>query len=194
MSDEQEKDIPILVIVNDLELNKRTGTYKIKFYEKHLAIEDDDRNEVQAIQYKRIKRITSAAQQIRITTREAPDLILTCTSHELRKLRELFYSNAPFVSEKINGVAFVEFGDACFFIKISSTCFKEFKKACIKRVAKYFYPAINQQEITMNLFEKFAFKIKKDNQLAPIDSNDDLEAMLTYFNYKIDVNIELHND
>lgn len=184
------------------------STYMISFYltyliicsARHLSKSNDESIESrkssldngEKIEYSKIKKITSKGQNLKIVFGKLDMIEIPCTLSEMKNIKKLFKKSTNTSSHCLDGVAFVEFANFGFFIKIKSNDLLKFKSAVIKKIAKFLYPALNHDDIALELgkFRDFQLKTKKDNIFIMIENNDDLDAALMYFNNKIDIRIE----
>lgn len=186
---------PSLTLIHSFTFRKNPSTYKISFYANCLEVQDNNgENDAETIQYADIYKIKSNGRDLRIYFRDESRMVIPCTISEIKKIKKLFKRSSSFTPSTVRSLAFVEFGELSFFIKIESNHYEVFKATIIKRIAKFFYPAFDQEGISLELFRNFMLKIKKGSRLVSIETSEDLDAALMYFDYKIDVIIEYSHD
>lgn len=186
-------DGPSLALTHSFAFRGRHNTYTIAFFSDNLAISTKNK-EPELIPYSKIHRIRSCSDRLRIIFKDDEPIDIPCTITEIRQIRRLFKRSSSFHPSKIRSTAFVEFGDACFFLRIDTNHFNEYKSAIIKRIARFFFPALDQEGISLDLFQKFLLKVRKGDRLVQIENSEDLDAALAYFDYKINILIEYSDD
>lgn len=169
---------PSLVLTHSFEFRGRLSTYTISFYQNSLTVCDTkDAKSQETIKYTDVYKIRSSERHLRILFRDDSTIAVPCTIQEMRSIKKLFKKSSSFSTSRVSALAFVEFGDLSFFTKFDSNHFSAFKIAVIKRIAKYFYPAFDQEGISLDLFDKFVFRVRKDNRLVNIECSEDLDAV-----------------
>lgn len=178
---------PKLSLTHSFVFGGKQSTYTISFYSDYLAIAPLSGAAPEPIKYSSVYKIRSKGQRLRIIFRDGESLAVPCTISEMKKIKKLFKRSAEFSPSKIEAVVFIEFADAGFFLRIDSNQYDAFRASIIRRIARHLYPALNHEEISLELFRKFVFRLKKGSRLVEIENSEDLDAALLYFDYKIDV-------
>lgn len=177
---------PILALTHTFEFRGRTSLYTISFYRNYLNIKDelfDTR-----VDYSDIAKIKYTTKIMKIILRDSTDIKIQCTTNDMKKIKSLFKSTSTLAARSCEASAFVQFGNLEFFIPIDSTDSHLFRVSVIKRIAKFFYPAYDHGDVSLNLFDRFIFLIRLgDEREIPMDSSEDFDAALRYFQHKIDV-------
>lgn len=180
------EDSPILVLKHTFEFRGRSSLYTISFYKSFLNVKDelfDTR-----IDYPDIAKIKCTTKIMKIMLKDNSCIKMQCTTNEMKKIRSLFKSSSTLLIRSCEASSFVQFGNLEFFISIDSTDFHLFKVSVIRKIAKFFYPAYDNEDVSLNLFERFIFLVKFDDKKEIlIDNSEDFDATLRYFQYKIDV-------
>ncbi|KAI5170418.1 hypothetical protein PAEPH01_1416 [Pancytospora epiphaga] len=181
-----------LMLTHSFIFREKSSTYTISFYTNFLIIEDSclKHRDPTTIQYAEVYKIRAGEKNLKIQLRDGTKITVPCTLAEIKRIKKLFKQSSGFKPSRVRSLAYVEFGSLSFFIKVDSNDYDTFKATIIKRIAKFFYPAFDQEGISLELFKKFVLKIKKCNKLVRIDTSEDLDAALMYFDYKIDITIE----
>ncbi|KAI4290869.1 hypothetical protein PAPHI01_0143 [Pancytospora philotis] len=186
-------DGPALALTHTFAFREKRATYTVSFYTDLLHIEADG-EEPTRIRYADVHKIRSKGQTLKIYLKDGTTVEMPCTIGEIKCVQRIFRRSLRFEPSAVRTLAFVEFGELCFFIKIGSNDFSAFKATVIKRIAKYFYPAFDDDGISLGLFRKFVLRIRKGARLVTIDNSEDLDSALTYFDYRVDIVIEYAND
>lgn len=177
---------PILVLTHTFEFRGRTSLYTISFYKNYLNIKDELFDT--GIDYSDIAKIKYTTKTMKIILKDGTDIKVQCTTNDMKKIKSLFKSTSTLVARSCEASAFVQFGNLEFFIPIDSTDSHSFRVSVIRRIAKFFYPAYDHADVSLNLFDRFIFLIRLDNEREiPIESSEDFDAALRYFQHKIDV-------
>ena len=165
----------------------KQATYTISFYSGHLTIAPLSGAESESVKYSSIYKIKSKGQRLKIVFRDSEAVTVPCTISEMKRIKKLFKRSAEFSPSRIQAVVFIEFAEVGFFLKIDSNQYDVFRASIIKRIARHLYPALSHEEISLELFKNFVFKLRKGNRLVDIESSEDLDAALQYFDQKLDV-------
>lgn len=179
---------PILYLIHNFTFKKNYATYSIEFFKRFLVITNVKTKDSTKIKYSKVYKFKLSSKSLKIILQTREKIKFPCTIAELKKMQKLFKKHMYFLPNKKRYVAFVEFGDRFFFIKIKSNEFYVLKTEIIKRIGNYFFPVVKPKEpISLKEYEKFTLRVRKDDKLVTIDNSQDLDAVLLYFNYKIDI-------
>lgn len=178
---------PKLSLTHSFVFEGKQSTYILSFYSDYLAIAPLSGTESDPIRYSSIYKIKSKGQKLKIMFRDSDPVTIPCTISEMKRIKKLFKKSVEFNPSRIQAVVFIEFAEVGFFLRIDSNQYDLFRASIIRRIAKHLYPALNHEEISLELFKNFIFKLRKGNKLVDIENSEDLDAALLYFDYKLDV-------
>lgn len=184
------KDEPLLILSHSFVFQEKKASYSVEFYKRHIIINECKTSNSTKIKYSNLHKLKLRNNTLKIVLKNQNIIEIPCTISEINKIKRIFKENIHFVPNNVAYAAFVEFGEISFFLKVFTNNFDTLRTEIIKRISKFFYPALDHEGISLDLFKNFVFHIRKANRLVLIENSQDLDAALLYFDYKIDIVID----
>lgn len=179
----------ILEIKARFAYKENLGDKTVTFYNDHILIKMDA--DSKKIKYADIERLKYNSNTIKIFTKEDEKLKIPCYGSDIKKIRTLFRAKDDIIAREVIASALVILGEMNFIVPIRSTDIKGLKTTIIRRIAKHFYPACENNGVNLELFQKLVFfTVLDENKLIPLLDNQDLDAALLFFENRLRIKVE----
>lgn len=165
------------------------STYNVAFYSNRILIENTKMSTT--LKYTDICKIKYNSGSIKIALKDGSKLKIPCTSSDINKIKTVFRIRKEETTKEIYGSALVTLGDLVLFVLITSNDFKTFKMAVFQRIAKHFYPACENDCLSLENFENLVFYLQlSDGNEILIDGSEDLHAAMIFTDNKLRINVK----
>lgn len=179
----------IIKLTDSFEFQGKYSSYTVLFLDTHINIADESTSK--DLDYSEVSKIKYTEKSIKLILRSPPDKIkIQCSTSDIKQIKTLFKSISTGSSRDWEATSHVEFGNLKFFVIINSNNYQELKTKIIQKIARFFYPACAHDQIFYDKFKKFKISVKMaETDNIEIENTEDLEAVLRYFNGRLDISI-----